>query len=106
MYQFSVPIEIMSYKKSSPESIVRTLHKMKVKRVMLCGFSYFFDSVAKDECLSTLAEAARFYKSQGFEVGAWKWTFMDLRSDSDFTRMRLPSARAFETMDSNCGAYS
>lgn len=91
MYRYTVPLETMTFKSSDREKIVQTFKKMRVERVMLCGSSYFYDQKRKAAFLEALTDDCAYLKAAGFEVGAWKWTFMDLRKDTEFVRMRLPS---------------
>lgn len=104
MYRYTVPLDTMTFAISNRESIAKTLQEMKVSRVMLCGCSYFYEREKKRIYLDTLKEGCKFLKSRGFEVGAWKWTFLDPRCDTDFLRMRLPTGK--ESAQSVCPSDS
>ena len=100
MYRYTVPLDTMTFAISNRENVARTLRDMKVSRVMLCGCSYFYEPEKQKIYLDTLKDGCEFLKSRGFEVGAWKWTFLDPRRDTEFTRMRLPSGK--ESAQSIC----
>lgn len=91
MYRYTVPINNLTFFEDDRESVVETLIEMKVTGVMLTIGSYHFSPEEKKNELEILKNNCAFLKSRGINVGAWMWTFMDVRADSEFTRMRLIS---------------
>ncbi len=91
MYRYTVPINNLTLFEDDREGVVNTLRAMKADRVMLCIGSYHFDPEEKKTELEILKDNCAFLKSRGIETGAWLWTFMDVRSDSEFVRMRTLS---------------
>ena len=93
MYKYTVPMTNSLFAKDDREAICELLKKMGVYRVLLPVGSYQFNDAVFEEELSILKDNCGFLKEHGFEVGTWLWTFMDVRGNSDFIRMVLPSGK-------------
>ena len=91
MYDYSVPINNRNFAKDDREAIVKLLEEMGIKRVLFPIGCYHFDEKERKEEFEILKSNCAFMKERGFEVGTWLWTFMDTRSQSEYTRMRFLS---------------
>ncbi len=105
MYNYTVPIDTFTFTNlSDKKKVVNTLHEMGVSRVMVGIGPYYFDHDKRKLLLASLKESCEYLHNEGFEVGAWTWTFMDVRADSGFFRMRTISGK--ESSQSVCPSDS
>ncbi len=87
MYKISVPISTINVIRSDKEELLRQLKDLDAERVFLTLNPYgAIDRERRKRELSILKEYCVFLKRNGFEVGAWLWTFM-LQGENDFTHM-------------------
>lgn len=86
MYKISVPIINASAEDFGLEKHLRELERLGAKRVFL-AFGKMFSSEKKQEVIfEQLKRNCEFFKSRGYEVGAWLWTFM-ISEENDCTHM-------------------
>ena len=87
MYQISVPVKSQTFDRCGKELILRDLKKIGAKRVFLTLATYEPNPVKRKEIMDTFRENAAFLKKEGFEIGAWLWTF-NLPGNQLFTEMK------------------
>ena len=75
MYKISVPIMNAYVERNGREETLRELKRFDADRVFLALDCYELDDNKRAKAMTALAENCRFFQSQGFEVGAWIWTF-------------------------------
>ena len=75
MYKISVPVMNAHAIRSGRERLVEELHRLDAERVFLAMDTYELDPQKQKENFETLRENVQYFKKQGFEVGAWTWTF-------------------------------
>ena len=86
MYNISVPIIGISAEKMGLEKHLENLKRLDAKRVMIALDKYFISEKTRKNDINALKKCCEFYKSHGFEVGAWIWTFM-IAEKNDFVHM-------------------
>mgnify|MGYP004513792937 CR=1 FL=1 len=86
MYDISVPIIGISAEKMGLEKHLENLKRLDAKRVMIALDKYFISEKTRKNDINALKKCCEFYKSHGFEVGAWIWTFM-IAEKNDFVHM-------------------
>ena len=101
MYDISVPIMNMNIKRGDRERVLKELKRFNAKRVFLALDKYETDEVKKGFALKELADNCRFFKDNGFEVGAWIWTFW-IKDNKCFRNMR--SVKGTEIKEFMCPA--
>ena len=76
MYKISVPLgnETLSY--YGCESSLVQVKRFDAERVFMSMEFYETDPEKRRKALAALKENTEFFKSRGYEVGAWIWTFM------------------------------
>ena len=87
MYQISVPVKSQNFDRCGKERILCDLKKVGAKRVFLTLATYEPDPSKRNELLNTFRENAAFLKKEGFEIGAWLWTF-NLPENTLFSEMK------------------
>ena len=87
MYQICVPIKNQTFERCGKEKLVADLKKVNAHRVFLTLGTYETDAKARKAVMDTFRENAAFLKKEGFEVGAWLWTF-HLPNNATFGEMR------------------
>lgn len=87
MYKVSVPITNRNVKRAGREKLLSQLKRMNAERVFLALSTYELDPDTQKSVFSELADNCAFFKSHGFEVGAWIWTFW-VKEQNDFCKMR------------------
>ncbi len=87
MYKISVPLMNAIIKRSNRDKIVEELKKIDAERVFLALSTYELDENKQKEVFAELADNCEFFKSKGFEVGSWVWTFW-VHGNKSFTPMR------------------
>lgn len=96
MYNISVPVYNSTLDKIGRENILKQMKRFDAKRVFLALGTYEFDTEKRKQALLELSENCKFFKDNGFEVGAWIWTFMTKENDM-FTNMRTISGDEAKT---------
>lgn len=86
MYKISVPVMNENVTRCTPERVYEEIKKFEPDRIFLALDRYEIDTAKREAALKTLSENCRFFKSKGYEVGAWICAFM--LSDSPFTCIR------------------
>ncbi len=95
MYTVSVPIILEKAEKYGYEKYIEKLNQIKASRVMLALGTYERDNDKAKKIFESLSRATAFFKSKGFEVGAWIWTFM-LNAENNFMKMQSPTGGVCE----------
>ncbi len=93
MYKISVPVMNENVTRYTPERTYRQLKAFEPDRIFLALDRYTLDTEKRQEALRTLEANCRFFKSKGYEVGAWICAFM--LSDSPFTCMKSLKGQDF-----------
>ena len=75
MYEITVPVINSHFRRGNPQRHVQLFKKMGVKRVLLAVGTYETDKEKRENMLSELKDNVSYLKQEGFEVGAWLWTF-------------------------------
>lgn len=86
MYKVYVPVTNENVIRCTPEKVYEQIKKFEPDRVFLALDRYELDKKKRQEVLTSLEYNCRFFKSKGYEVGAWIWAFM--LSDSPYTCMK------------------
>lgn len=76
MYKISVPLMNSAVNRKGREKTLNDLKKCGVSRVFLAMDAYFINPEKRKAAMNELKENCKFFKENGFEVGAWIWTFM------------------------------
>lgn len=76
MYKISVPVMNSNVERADREKTLELLKDLDAERVFLALDVYELDESKRTAALETLERNCRYFKEQGFEVGAWIWTFM------------------------------
>lgn len=87
MYKISVPVINENLTRNGKEESLRELRRLNAERVFLGLGTYELDECNRKKVMKDIAENCRFFKSHGFEVGAWIWTFW-VKDNKDFRCMR------------------
>ncbi|MBR5295986.1 MAG: hypothetical protein IKU24_05295 [Clostridia bacterium] len=75
MYKISVPVKTAHLDRVGREKILQDLRKIGAERVFLALATYEFDPEKRKTVMADFRRHAAFFKEEGFEVGAWLWTF-------------------------------
>ncbi len=75
-YKISVPVMNANVKRCGRERVLADLRELDAERVFLSLDCYELDEKKRRETIDELKENCAFFKSHGFEVGAWIWAFM------------------------------
>lgn len=87
MYKISVPVMNSNVKRSNRERLLKEIKRFNAERIFLALDTYEMDYDKRKEVLEELADNCRFFKENGFEVGAWIWTFW-VNNNTEFRNMR------------------
>lgn len=87
MYEISVPIMNSHIKRSNRDRLLEELKRFNAKRVFIALDQYETDIAKKESALKELADNCEFFKNNGYEVGAWIWTFW-IKNNIGFRNMR------------------
>ena len=87
MYKVSVPITNRNVKRAGRDKLLEQLKKLNAERVFLSLSTYELNPDTQSQIFSELADNCAFFKSHGFEVGAWIWTFW-IKEKNDFCKMQ------------------
>lgn len=69
------------------ELLLREVRRFDTKRVFLALDRYELDYNKRRCVMAELEDNCRYFKENGFEVGAWIWTFW-VKNNKDFINMR------------------
>ena len=95
MYKISVPIMNYNIKRSDRERLLKEIKRFNAQRVFISLDTYELDSGKRKEAMNELADNCNFFKQNGFEVGAWIWTFW-VKENKEFRNMRSISGTEFK----------
>ena len=105
-YTVAVPLMNGAFRRADRAHVIGELKAQGVRRVFLALRENCLLSPLREEELADLRENCALLQKEGFEVGAWLWTFL-LKPDKGYTRMEAPdgkvSAMTICPMD---GAYT
>ena len=87
MYRISVPVKNDSVNRIGKEILCDELRRFEASRVFFTIGTYELDFSRRKKLLNELRENCKYFKEQGFEVGAWLWTFW-LKNNKEFKHMR------------------
>ena len=87
MYKISIPIMNENVQRAGRERILAEVRRMNAERIFLALDTYETDPAKRVTVMETLTDNCRFFKQQGFEVGAWIWTFL-LKNNDTYVNMR------------------
>ena len=96
MHKISVPVYNETLLRCGREKILSEIKKTGAERVFLALGTYELDCARRKSVLATLDENCRYFKENGFEVGAWTWAFW-ISGKNPFTCMRSVSGEEFST---------
>lgn len=99
MYLISVPVMNGNLERNGRERTLEELKKFDAKRVFLSLDKYELNEEKRRRVMEELREHSRFFKENGFEVGAWIWAFW-VKDNARFRNMR--SIRGTEIRDFVC----
>ena len=91
-YTLSVPLMNLGFQRQGKEQLIERLHAVGAERVFLALGEGCLLSPMREQELAALKENCAFLKAEGFEVGAWLWTFL-LHEDRGYTRMEAPDGK-------------
>ena len=87
MYKISVPVMNSVVKRSDRERLLKEIKRFNAERILLALDTYETDRERRKAVLEELADNCKFFKENGFEVGAWIWTFW-IKNNTEFMNMR------------------
>lgn len=79
-----------NFERAGKEELVKKLKSMDAQRVFLALSTYETDEAKREKTFSSLKENTDFLKKNGFEVGAWIWTYW-IKGENDYTHMKFTS---------------
>lgn len=83
MYKVSVPVMNCNLKRNGRGKTLTEIKKLDAERVFLALDTYELDVDRRKKAMEELADNCRFFKENGFEVGAWIWTFW-IKGNTEF----------------------
>ena len=90
MYKISVPIMNCNVKRINRERLLEEIKRFGAERIFLVLDTYETAPEKRAFVMEELSDNCKFFKAEGFEVGAWIWTFW-VKGETDFTLMRTLS---------------
>lgn len=87
MYKISVPVMNQNVNRSNRERLLKEIKRFNAERIFLALDTYETDDKKRIKVLNELKDNCEFFKKNGFEVGAWIWTFW-VKNNTDFRNMR------------------
>lgn len=87
MYKISVPVSNTNLERNGRQQTLEELKRLDATRVFLAMDTYEMDAKKRAAVLETLTDNCHFFKQNGFEVGAWFWTFW-VKENKGFRNMR------------------
>ena len=104
-FTVSVPVYNIRFQEQGRDALVEDLRAVGAKRVFLALQPDCILPPERERELALLKENCAFLHKEGFEVGAWFWTFT-LTRDCSFTRMEAPDGKkSKQTVCPADGAY-
>ncbi|MBQ7348033.1 MAG: hypothetical protein IJW55_10255 [Clostridia bacterium] len=76
MYKISVPIMLNNLDRGDRNEVLKMLHSLGAERVFLALDAYDLVIKKREKTFADLKRHTAFFKSEGFEVGAWTLTFV------------------------------
>ena len=105
MYKITVPVDNGNLKRNNRVRTLEELRKFDAERVFLALDRYELDIDRRRYAMAELEDNCRFFKENGFEVGAWIWTFW-IKENKTFTNMRsINGTEIKETMCPKDGIF-
>lgn len=86
MYKISVPVMNYNIKRSDRERLLKEIRRFNAERIFIALDTYETDENKRIEVLKELEDNCKFFKENGFEVGAWIWTFW-VKNNTTFKNM-------------------
>ena len=99
-FTVSVPVYNIRFQEQGRDALVEDLRALGAKRVFLALQPDCILPPERERELALLKENCAFLHKEGFEVGAWFWTFT-LTRDCSFTRMEAPDGKKSKQMHKN-----
>lgn len=87
MYKISVPVMNANVTRCGREKVLKQLKRFNAERVILALDKYETNGEKRRQVMKELRENCAYFKANGFETGAWVWTFW-LENNKSFTNMR------------------
>ena len=87
MYKITVPLMNSNLKRNDRERTLEELRRFDAERVLLALDRYELDTDKRRSAISELEDNCHFFKENGFEGGAWIWTFW-VKENKNFKNMR------------------
>ena len=87
MYKITVPLMNSNLKRNDRERTLEELRRFDAERVLLALDRYELDTYKRRRAISELEDTCCFFRENGFEVGAWIWTFW-VKDNKNFNNMR------------------
>ena len=106
MYKIAVPIMNSNLRRNDREKTLKEARRFDAERVFLALDTYELDIEKRKRMLDELAENCRFFKENGFEVGAWIWTFWVKGNKSFRNMLSIKGTEIKESMCPSAGALS
>lgn len=94
-YKITVPLISNSAESMGLEEHLEELKRLNAERVLLSIERYYISEETKKKELEALRRSCMFFKSHGYEVGAWIWTFA-LREPNTYTHIKGIGGRVSE----------
>lgn len=94
-YKITVPLISNSAESMGLEEHLEELKRLNAERVLLSIERYYISEETKKKELEALRRSCAFFKSHGYEVGAWIWTFA-LREPNTYTHIKGIGGRVSE----------
>ena len=96
-YKITVPLISNSAESMGLEEHLEELKRLNAERVLLSIERYYISEETKKKELEALRRSCAFFKSYGYEVGAWIWTFA-LREPNTYTHIKGIGGRVSEQL--------
>ena len=87
MYKISVPVMCRNINEENREAYLAEIKRFDAERVFLAIGSYQMDEIKRADALAQLKENCKFFKNNGFEVGAWFWA-LQFEEGMNFTSIK------------------
>ncbi len=97
VYKIGVPIMNLQAERQGREKLLEGAKRLGAERIFCAQETGCCRSPLKEKELEALRANCAFFKKEGFEVGAWMWTFQLDNSDG-FTHMRAPDGKESKTL--------
>lgn len=81
-----VPVDDRTLRRSGREKTAQALRAAGVRRILLAAGTYKTDPAVREREFLRLGENLTYFKSEGFDVGVWIWTFW-CEGENSFTRI-------------------